>query len=104
MRPTMRHHIIECRVAIQAKDTYVREFSEFLTDSLYLLKNSSESYYYLHIIRKILDNSQNLLVLTNLHDSYILSIPTSVKIKLFHKDTFCPTYKIDLRFTNSSMY
>ena len=26
----MRHYIIECRVAIQAKDTYVREFSEFL--------------------------------------------------------------------------
>ena len=26
----MRHHIIECRVAIRAKDSYVREFSEFL--------------------------------------------------------------------------
>ena len=90
----MRHHIIECRVAIQAKDTYVQEFAEFLICN-------SKNYLVLLIIQTTAIttyNSQNLLALTNLYDSniLILTIPTSVKIKLFHKDKFfpTPTYKI----------
>ena len=94
----MRHYIIECRVAIHVKDTYVQEFIEFLicNSKNYLVVSTYFTTY----------NSQNLLALTNLYDSniLILTIPTSVKIKLFHKDKFFPTYKIDLRFTNSSTY
>ena len=43
MRPTMSHYVIECRIAIQAKDTYtyVREFLIISKILKYILNNSS---------------------------------------------------------------